>query len=113
MKTKEEEGNPVRWSLSLTGPGSAGVMRTVAPPLQLMAVVIYLSYIKASKQANKIMNRGRIDVACFRCYLKLETVPDPDRGPVPQRNIHCKVYSSQGASHRHVLLLPLSILGIS
>lgn len=52
MKTKEEEGNPVRWSLSLTGPGSAGVMRTVAPPLQLMAGVIYLSYIKAqtSKQ---------------------------------------------------------------
>lgn len=58
------------------------------------------------------MNRGRIDVACFRCYLKLETVPDTDWGPVPRRNIHGKVYSSQGASHRYILLLLLSSLGI-
>lgn len=40
-KTKEEEGNPVRWSLSLTGPGSAGGTRTVAPPLLLMDVDIH------------------------------------------------------------------------
>lgn len=61
------------WSLSLADPGSAGVMWTVAPPLQLMAVVPHgggpfkkkkknKNRKRKHKQPNNVMNRCRIDV---------------------------------------------------
>lgn len=74
-------------------------MRTLAPPLQLIAVVIhrgpfYLFILKRKhKQANKKMNGGRNDVACFCCYRSLES------SEVKCLRMNMKVYSL-GASRR-------------
>lgn len=61
MKTKEEEGKPVRRSRSLSDPGSA--MRSVAPPLQLMAALphagaFFFFFFFFFKSTNKVMNGG-------------------------------------------------------
>lgn len=71
MKTKEEEGNPVWWRLSVTDPGFAGAAQTVAPLLQLMLVVtqqkpfIYLSNErKITSENNECMGNKSITNAC-------------------------------------------------
>lgn len=61
MKTKEKEGNPVWWRLSLTDPGSVRGIQTVAPLPQLIhdrsQRVVYLFI--SEKQPNKIINGAR------------------------------------------------------
>lgn len=77
-KTKEEEGNPVWWRLSVTDPGSAGATQTVAPLLQLMPVVtqqrpfIYLSNErKITSENNECMeNKSITNPCCGRVVFK-------------------------------------------
>lgn len=61
MKTKEKEGSPVWWRLSLTDPGSVWGVQTVAPLPQLIhdcsQRVVYLFI--SEKQPNKIINGAR------------------------------------------------------
>lgn len=69
IKTKEEEGNPARWRLSLTDPGSVGAAQTVAPRPRLMPVVahegpfLFIYLISMEAQTSKQNNEWReIDV---------------------------------------------------